>query len=285
MTDPAVSVPPPERPDAPTPQTSPEPGTVFREYSPAEDLSHPLGRHLLHDPRSRNWDARQLLPRGEAKMPTATRVWPRHTGVWDQGSLGACTAYAALTVLSCEPFYARAAARAKAKYWAAVSGSRLVNGVWQFVAPVDPVAQYQYETVIDNSEVPGSYPPTDTGSTGLWSMRTLQAYALIDNYYHAFDLTTALDLVATQGPVSIGIAWYDSMFQPDSCGEVTISPDAQVAGGHQLPIVGVHPAAQRVELPNSWGDQWGVGGRCFMSYDTLGRLLGEDGDVTIPVMN
>lgn len=277
----------PERPDAPAPSTSPE-GTVWQQFALPAD-PHPLGRHTLHDPRSRDWDAKGLLPpfaldnAGAATLPTQDRVWPRHCGPWDQGAISCCTTNAALGLLMCEPFWAKAVVRAQGTYWKGVTG-RVVNGVWQFLE-LDCVELYKYETQIDNSEIPGSYPPNDTGSTGLWSMKTLQAYKLVDNYYHAFDLPTALSLLANNGPVAVGSAWYDSMYYPDSDGIISISPDAQVVGAHEYAVRGVYPTERLVQLTNSWGGQWGLGGDVYMTWDTLARLLSEDGDVVIPTIS
>ena len=35
----------------------------------------------------------------------------------------------------------------------------------------------------------------------------------------------------------------------------------------------------------SWGPDWGKRGTFWLSFDTLGRLLDEAGDVTVPVVD
>lgn len=277
----------PTHPDLPEPVTAAEPDTVWRRL-PLPDGPYRLGRHVLHDPRSRDWDAADLLPRsaintvtGAVVLPTQDQVWARHCPPWDQGEVSSCTTNAALGLMMTGPFYATAAARAEVGYWRNVR--RTVDGVWQFTEP-DCLALYGYETRLDNVEVPGSYPPDDTGSTGLWSMKTLRAYRLIDSYRHAFGLNTALSLLANNGPIAVGSAWYDSMFQPDSNGLISISPDASVVGGHEYQVRAVYPQQQLVQVTNSWGPLWGVGGEAFMTWDTLGRLLDEQGDAVIPTL-
>src|SRR6476659_657963 len=102
-----------------------------------------LGRHVLHDTRSRNFD---LAGTAGAKLPTELIRWARPGPVFDQGDLGCCTAAAALGLLMTEPF---------------------ASGPTYTLADVHDF--YSAETRIDG--VCGVYPPDDTGSTGLAAMQ------------------------------------------------------------------------------------------------------------------
>lgn len=283
-----TTVDPSAQPADPQPRTSLVPGAEWREY-PLPRGPYRLGRHLLHDPRSRDWDARGLLPRGAlspigaAALPTQDRAWARHCVPWDQGRTNACTAFSGLGVLMTEPFYARATQRARSGYWSQIVNDRIINGVWQFSGG-DCMEIYKYATRIDNSQIPGSYPPDDTGCTGVWTMKALQAYKLISSYYWAFDLATALSLLANTGPISIGTLWYESMYYPDERGVISISPGSEVVGAHQYTLDGVYPAERLVRKVGSWGGQWSLGGSAYLTWDTLERLLAEDGDVVIPTI-
>lgn len=139
------------------------------------------------------------------------------------------------------------------------------------------VALYSEATKLDPFD--GEYPPDDTGSDGLSVCKALKARGLIGSYTHCFglaDLLTALQ----SGPVLVGTAWYDGMFKPGARGLVTIS--GAVVGGHEYVAEGVDAERREVVFANSWGDSWGEHGHFRMSFETLHRLLEEDGDATVP---
>lgn len=238
-----------------------------------------LGRHVLHDPDSREYDLRALLL---AEAPPKTPVlWARTGPIFDQNAcppavlselgadpavtgIGCCTTCAAFGLLNTAP-YARPG----------------------LVYTLDDVLRgYHAETQLDNTAIPGTWPPQDTGSTGLWAMKVLRRRGLIQAYRWAFRLTTVLAYLG-HGPVAVGSPWYDSMFTPvtrDGRMLLEISPDAAVAGGHEWVADGIDPPAKLVRMTNSWGEQWGEHGQAWVSYATLDRLLGEQGDVVAPVV-
>lgn len=218
-----------------------------------------LGRHVLHDARSLNYNAADLV---EHVTKEVTTFHKRVAPVWDQGQLGACTAFAALGVMMTEPFY-----RTSFKY----SGA-------------DAIKFYEQETALDNSQIPGAYPPDDTGSTGLWSMKLLRKMGLISGYKHAFSFTTVKKLLQVD-PVSFGVPWYNSMFTPDKYGRIHVDQSSGLAGGHQLDGTGIDFVNQEIELTNSWGPSWGLSGRCRISFADMQALLANHGDCSVPVVS
>jgi hypothetical protein len=214
-----------------------------------------LGRHVLHDARSLDYDAATLV---EHVTRERTTYHPRQGEIFDQGDVGACTAMAALGVLNTEPF-----ARSS------------------LFTTRDALAFYGLETQLDDSQIPGRYPPDDTGSTGLWSMKALKHEKLIDAYRHAFSLTTVKKLLQVS-PVSIGIPWFNSMFTVDRDGFVVVQTFSGLAGGHQIVGSGVDFERQAVEITNSWGEDWGKKGRAFIRFTHLDQLLKLHGDVSVP---
>lgn len=211
-----------------------------------------LGRHIVHDSRSREFARFTSVP----KLPTTPVDHKRGCPVWDQNDIGSCTANAALGVLVTGP------------YWAALAKSYTES---------DAVQLYREETRLDDSLIPGQYEPDDTGSYFLASAKALRNRGVIAGYRHTFSLAGLLAGLSAK-PASVGVGWYDSMFKPDSSGIVTISPGAQIAGGHQVCFDGHDPTRKLARFTNSWGAGWGDHGRAWISWSDLDRLLHEGGD-------
>lgn len=215
-----------------------------------------LGRIVVHDPRSRNY----TLPR--RSRPTTRISWVRNGKVFDQGTLGMCTATAGLGLRMTAPF-------------------SNVNG--QQYDEFDCQQLYREETRIDDSEIPGHWEPTDTGSSGLWLMKAMQARGLIGEYLHAFDLDTALGALVA-GPIAVGSIWLRGMFTPDRSGVIPVNTRDRIVGGHEYVIDGYDPATGLVDMTNSWGTTWGLSGRAKIRAADLGWLLSQQGDVVQPTV-
>jgi hypothetical protein len=208
-----------------------------------------LGRHVEHDPRSRAFSA------GTAVIKTVTHK--RHGKPFNQGNLGSCTGNAMAGLLMTEPFWVRGRA----------------------VTENDAVALYKTATKLDS--ISGSYPPDDTGSTGLAVMKAAVKAKYITGYAHTFSLDQLLGSLVL-GPGILGINWYDSFDGPKPDGECPLTSGAKVRGGHEVELFGIDAAKKRVWCYNSWGPTWGgrKNGSFYFSWKTLTRLLGEQGDAT-----
>lgn len=230
----------------------------------------PCGRHIEHDERSRQYAAMaaptQLL---------RTTKHKRRVGIYDQGKAvrirgmefpdgtGSCTGNACAGALSTSPF--RHSYRAEST----------------------AIGFYEAATRIDSFD--GTFPPTDTGSSGLAVAQVAKARGLISRYEHAFNLQAALTALLA-GPILIGVNWYDSFDRPGADGLITLSPNAQIRGGHEMEVSelllatdGAYTGSDRVRIPQSWGYGFGDKGWIEMEIATLDRLLSEDGDATILV--
>ena len=156
-------------------------GQIFHRIEQAPGL----GRHVLHDDRSRDFDA-ELLVAGITPN-SRTVIHQRVIPPWDQGSTGSCTAHAALGLMMTEPYFS----------WQAG-----LNRTSKIYSEDDVLRFYGRETQLDDRQIPGSYPAEDTGSTGLWSMKTLRDWSLITQYRHAFSFNTLTRLLQVT-PVSL----------------------------------------------------------------------------------
>lgn len=235
---------------------------------------HLLGRHVDHDARSLAY-AQGVLP----KSAIQSVDWARRIPILDQGQLGSCTGNAATGILGTDSLGRTAtstvtisAAGAAASHGLFPAGDHALNEAFA-------VALYSLATILDG--VPGTYPPTDTGSSGLGVAKALKAIGLATGYGHAFSLA-ALTSALQGGPVIIGIPWLNSMFTPAADGRIPVDQSSGVAGGHEIEIAGYDAAAGEYWLTNSWGTSWGQGGRGYLTAADLQWLLSQQGDVTVP---
>lgn len=215
-----------------------------------------LGRNVKHDPRSV-----QFPYRSSAFVVQSVQHKPL-CRVFDQGRIGSCTGNAALTAISCEPFV-RAIGAQRAK---------------TFVEN-DAVDLYADATRLDDFQ--GDFPPNDTGSDGLSVAKVLRARGWISGYRHVLSGATGIALALQEGPVTLGINWYDSFYSPKPNGDVEITRTASVVGGHQVCVTGYDSEPDVYTFRNSWGPNWGASGYGRFSGATLDRLMGEDGDATV----
>lgn len=221
-----------------------------------------LKRHVVHDEASRAY----ALP--DAGLPPRPIIWPRLGPVYDQNrynegrGLGCCTACAGYGLLMSSPFW-----------------------TGRVYTDQEVVELYHQETIIDESEIPGVWPPDDPGSAGLYLMKALRGFGLIDGYRHAFTLRAALAAL-NHGPIAVGTLWLASMEEPVR-GTLQIDPRSEVVGGHEYEVRGYDPAGHGwVLMQNSWGEGWGVDvggpGCAWIPVPAFAWLLARRGDVVQP---
>lgn len=234
----------------------------------------PLGRHVEHDPRSLDY-AHGVLPE------TAIRsvAWTRRTPVLDQGQLGSCTGNAGTGLLGTDSV----GRSGLTSVTVSVAAARASKGIFTpgVYAPDEDFAVrlYSLATILDS--VPGHYPPTDTGSSGLGIAKALRTLGLAHGYSHAFSLP-ALTTALQSGPVMIGIPWLNSMFDPDGDGHIPVDQASGVAGGHEIELNQFDASTGDYWITNSWGTSWGIDGSAYLTTPDLRWLLSQQGDVTIP---
>jgi hypothetical protein len=221
---------------------------VFRQALEEKQVDgRRLGRHVLHDPRSKNFVASQA--------PQVVSVKHQATGLpLNQGQLGSCTANALCGALDSAPNF---------------NGGTPLN-------EDNAVNVYKLETELEKQP----YPPNDPGGSGLMVCKAAQQMGLISAYHHAFGIQEAL-LALVQRPVITGVSWYEGFDHPDANGLVAIS--GNVRGGHEIVADEIDADNKLVWFWNSWGPTYGVGGRFCMSFDTWDQLLQQQGDVTVPI--
>lgn len=233
-------------------QTPGEPATTQIRIPETKVEGKPLGRHINHDPRSRNFAFTAATA-----VPIVTKSHMRFIPILDQGNVGSCTGNAVVGSLGTTPLWEVLPARTP-------------------LTETEAVSIYSDATLIDSA--PGSYPPDDTGSDGLSVAKVALKRGLIGAYAHTFTLQDALGALMF-GPVITGVGWYEGFDSPDANGLVAIS--GVVRGGHEFVVFAVDAEAKTVTAANSWGTSYGKEGCFSFSWDTWQRLMDEQGDVTV----
>lgn len=208
-----------------------------------------LGRHIHHDDRSRLYLADR-----------APIVDVLHESVGlplNQGDVGSCTGNALVGARNSAPDYE--------------PGDRPLT-------EADALAIYETETRMEGQP----YPPSDPGGSGLMVCKAGIMMGLITDYRHAFGIQHALEALVLH-PVMIGSGWYSSFDETDADGLIEIAPGAELRGGHEYVLNQIVAKDQLVFGWNSWGGNYGLGGRFGMTFALLARLLGEGGDATVPL--
>src|SRR5215468_7123645 len=184
-------------------------------------------------------------------------------------SLGSCTGNAGTGALGTQPFYD------------AIGSTVLPDPKDEAAAEQFAVRLYADATVVDG--YPGTYPPDDTGSSGLAICKVLKSRGTIGGYRWARTAYGFLRLLQN-GPVLQGMPWYQAFFTPDRQGFIDCDPhwpSSGVAGGHEIEAVAVELDTTDafnsvITYVNSWGTTWGDAGRFRMRLRTYEQLNGVD---------
>lgn len=234
-------------------------------YTIGRKFYHPtdsrLGRHVQHDSRSLAY----LVEAKDVLTLTSVRH-KRNIPVLNQGNLGSCTGNAGTGNLGTGDFWDE--------------GQNVLDPEDAAKDEQYAVGLYSDATKLDTYR--GEYPPSDTGSDGLSIAKALQQRGLINGYKHATDLASALTALEA-GPVIAGVEWLDGMFKPDADGRIQLV--GAVAGGHEIVFDELDVENKRVWFTNSWGLDWGIDGRAYLTWEDFETLLSRQGDVTsfVPV--
>jgi hypothetical protein len=139
------------------------------------------------------------------------------------------------------------------------------------------------------------------GAKAVSELRNNVGEPYLKEYRWAFGLSDLILALGNQGPAVLGLNWFTGMFSPDSNGFLHVT--GNVEGGHCLLALGVYivpkagvtnPTAlsdldldkSYILVHNSWGQDWGQGGRAKITLRDMQILLDStnDGEACIPVV-
>jgi hypothetical protein len=154
---------------------------------------------------------------------------------------------------------------------------------WGNTSPVnDNYTEADAANIYYAAKVIDGQPGQENGSYVRSGMKALQNMKRLAAYARPSSISELSTWILTDGPVTVGTNWYESMFTLDShnrarIDDSVICPDTgtAVAGGHCYLILGYDPNRTDLEFEclNSWGSQWGANGHFFLAKADLQRLV------------
>lgn len=221
-----------------------------------------------------------VTPRFKVSLPVAIPpvmdLTPWCGRVKDQGTLGACTAFAGTGCL--EYLYRRFKSK---------------------TPEFSPLFLYYKERELD-----GVLGQGDTGSYGSTAVRVINQTGVcleaVDTYdpakfeatptaaqildagngkagaYHSMSFSAMRYCIASSYPVLIGITVYESFESGDWGSEwVMPEPKGSVLGGHEVYAKGYDDTRGAFNVRNSWSASWGLNGDFWLPYSLLEGILSE----------
>ncbi|MET0701729.1 MAG: C1 family peptidase [Mycobacterium sp.] len=220
-----------------------------------------LGRIAQYDIRNTEFPVRSLLgPNTAERLRSMSWQVPYHL---DQGVEGACVQYGIAHEMIASPHRVPLCTVQKL-----LSGNDLYYGAQKR----DPWPGGAY---------PGADPRYE-GTSVLAGMQQAKAFGFYSGYHWAFGEREVAEAVAWNGPVVIGVNWYEDMHEPSLKGRIT--PTGELLGGHCVLVSALNITTGMYRIRNSWGATWGVQGNCFIARRDLATLLREAGsEACVPV--
>lgn len=224
------------------------------------DTPHPLGRSIVHhDVRNRQFRALTATPSGAPR----SRPWSRRTPPFDQIDSN-CTTEAAVGLLRTQPHTRR-------------------FGFYDwpgFDEEAERVAFYRESQQHDPWAGP---PPAYDGTSTDAPFRLMRERGVIEGWRWLFGVEELREHLWFHGAAVVGTLWLRSMFQVDRKGYIQVDTASPVDGGHAYEVVYCNPRSKDFTIVNSWGENWGRGGRAKLRFDEMGWLLEQNGEaVTVP---
>lgn len=134
---------------------------------------------------------------------------------------------------------------------------------------------FYYKCKVEDGE-----PLQENGSSIHSVAKVMKKEGIIKTYAFAKSIKEIVYWVLTKGPVIVGIEWTEGMFEPDK--KNIIRPTGQIVGGHALLIDEVKRPGL-VGLHSSWGDEWGVNGRAYMTFADFQKIFARNGEAIAAV--
>jgi C1A family cysteine protease len=206
------------------------------------------GRLFAPDDRDGSYPMRRALPSRGVHVPEY-RYWVT-APVMDQGATSQCVAYTWRQWLNSAPIMDRLSRKGPD-----------VRTIYKRAQQIDEWYGEDYD-----------------GTSVRAGAKVMVEHGLLKEYVWSVNAAEIALFILTKGTVTVGTNWYESMFQPDQKGLVSIARNSESVGGHAYLCTGYNKTRGLFRFINSWGASYGINGRFYMTGETFERLLREDGE-------
>lgn len=202
------------------------------------------------DIRSRAFGVSKQVPQVINEQPPVNRLW-LCSEYLDQGSEGACVGFAC--------------------------GHELIAGPTVVLADNEKAREIYREARRHDQWEGEDY----EGTNMLGGAKAMRHLGYISEFWWCFGLRDLIMTLGYIGPVVLGISWYEGMSNPSPDG--LVRPTGQVTGEHGILCQGVNVDYQYFVLHNSWGQDWGHGGNCYVLFSDMELLLRQQGEAMVMI--
>ena len=123
-------------------------------------------------------------------------------------------------------------------------------------------------------------PNSESGSSIRSVARALKHNFRIEGYAFAPDMGIIKYWLLNRGPMIVGTLWTTEMMTANADNIITIGGD--VLGGHAY-LLNEWRADDYIGIQNSWGTDWGVNGKAYISATDFEKLFIRDGEALAAV--
>jgi hypothetical protein len=126
-------------------------------------------------------------------------------------------------------------------------------------------------------------PKAENGSSIRSLAKVLKKVKRINGYAFATNISVVRWWLLNKGPLMMGTIWTKDMFTPNS--DNIIIPTGDVVGGHAYlgDEVKYINSVECIGFHNSWGEDWGIKGRAYISFTDFEKILRQFGEVMTAV--
>ncbi len=229
---------------------------------PSEFNKPGFGRVYKPDDRDRRYPMRLALgPLRDNFFPAGLPAGTRHyrSGIiYDQGSTGTCVGHGWRGWLNNAPLMTK-------------SGPTPFELYRKFVA-IDEFPENDSEATAPDASL-------QSGTSVRAGAEWLRGQGHIKNYLWAESWEDVRSWhLAGFGTCVLGIWWREGMLDTDKAGFIHYVNGGGYVGGHCVVTTGWNDERNAVRIQNSWGYNWGDGGRCWLSAEDLQRSLEDEGE-------